>query len=443
MWAAHEVRARVVEVTPRGRRPRPPAGRHDHAPADQHLAGPPRRPARPARRRDRRRPAYDAGLHRLQPRLAPRRPVHDHAARQPRPAGRAERLALPRRAGASPATLVHLSQAEGDFVLPRPRCPSTSLLISGGSGITPVMSMLRSLQRRTHRGRVTFVHYAQSPDHQIFARRARRRSAAPATASTSTCSTPSSATRPVTPMWLERLVPGFRDVPDLGCAGPAPLIEAVRGGVRRLRRAARRVLQAAARPRRATPSGDGRASPAPASTAANTGAPLLEQAEAARAAPGVRLPDGHLLLLRLHQDRGDGPQRPHRRGVLPARRGHPDLRVRPRRRLRPSTSDRSREGSHHDHHTLTPEQLERVRRRARRHPAAHRRRPRRGGRGVHPQRREARSAQLRGRRPRAVLPAAGVAAGRRLACASRRSSTTWRSATTSCTASTTGWATRA
>ena len=31
------------------------------------------------------------------------------------------------------------------------------------------MSMLRSLQRRTHRGRVTFVHYAQSPEHQIFA----------------------------------------------------------------------------------------------------------------------------------------------------------------------------------------------------------------------------------------------------------------------------------
>ena len=55
---------------PRGRRPRPPAGRHDHAPADLDLAGPPRRPARPARRRDRRRPPYDAGLHDLQPRLA-------------------------------------------------------------------------------------------------------------------------------------------------------------------------------------------------------------------------------------------------------------------------------------------------------------------------------------------------------------------------------------
>ena len=47
--------------------------------------------------------------------------------------------------------------------------PERLLLLSGGSGITPVMSMLRTLHRRTHRGRITFLHYAQSPDHQIFA----------------------------------------------------------------------------------------------------------------------------------------------------------------------------------------------------------------------------------------------------------------------------------
>src|SRR5687767_3096744 len=69
---------------------------------------------------------------------------------------------------AAPGTMVHLSQAEGDFVLPD-RVPEHVVLISGGSGITPVMSMLRSLQRRTHRGRIAFLHYAQSPDHQIFA----------------------------------------------------------------------------------------------------------------------------------------------------------------------------------------------------------------------------------------------------------------------------------
>src|SRR5687768_8317942 len=47
---------------------------------------------------------------------------------------------------ATPGTMVHLSQAEGDFVLPD-RVPDHIVLISGGSGITPVMSMLRSLQR--------------------------------------------------------------------------------------------------------------------------------------------------------------------------------------------------------------------------------------------------------------------------------------------------------
>ncbi|MCW2757172.1 MAG: ferredoxin reductase [Nocardioidaceae bacterium] len=69
---------------------------------------------------------------------------------------------------ARPGQLVHLSQAEGEFVLPTP-LPERLLLVSGGSGITPVMSMLRTLLARGYDGRVTFVHYAQSPEHQIFA----------------------------------------------------------------------------------------------------------------------------------------------------------------------------------------------------------------------------------------------------------------------------------
>src|SRR3954465_14381281 len=43
--------------------------------------------------------------------------------------------------GAAPGTMVHLSQAEGEFVLPD-RVPEHVLFISGGSGIPPVMSML-------------------------------------------------------------------------------------------------------------------------------------------------------------------------------------------------------------------------------------------------------------------------------------------------------------
>jgi ferredoxin-NADP reductase len=60
-----------------------------------------------------------------------------------------------------------LSQAQGDFRLPDPR-PHRILLISGGSGITPVMSMLRTLCAEGHRGPITFLHYAPDPKRAIY-----------------------------------------------------------------------------------------------------------------------------------------------------------------------------------------------------------------------------------------------------------------------------------
>ncbi|ASR36193.1 ferredoxin reductase [Prauserella marina] len=63
---------------------------------------------------------------------------------------------------AKPGVVVGLSPAEGDFTLPRPR-PEKLLLISGGSGITPVLSMLRTLADEAHHGEVAFVHYANGP----------------------------------------------------------------------------------------------------------------------------------------------------------------------------------------------------------------------------------------------------------------------------------------
>jgi ferredoxin-NADP reductase len=62
---------------------------------------------------------------------------------------------------ASRGMVVGLSAADGDFVLPAER-PERLLLISGGSGITPVISMLRTLCDEGHAGAVTFVHYAQT-----------------------------------------------------------------------------------------------------------------------------------------------------------------------------------------------------------------------------------------------------------------------------------------
>jgi len=67
----------------------------------------------------------------------------------------------------TPGTIVYLSPAEGDFVLPR-ELPESILLASGGSGITPVMSMLRTLRDTGHTGQVTFLHYARSRDDEMF-----------------------------------------------------------------------------------------------------------------------------------------------------------------------------------------------------------------------------------------------------------------------------------
>lgn len=64
--------------------------------------------------------------------------------------------------------IITLSEASGEFVLPRKR-PEHILLISGGSGITPVMSMLRSLLDEQYAGEIVFLHYAQTRADTIYA----------------------------------------------------------------------------------------------------------------------------------------------------------------------------------------------------------------------------------------------------------------------------------
>jgi stearoyl-CoA 9-desaturase NADPH oxidoreductase len=69
---------------------------------------------------------------------------------------------------ARPGLVAEISEPRGEFVLPSPR-PEHLLLVSGGSGITPGMSMLRTLILEGHTGRVTFLHYANGPEDRIFA----------------------------------------------------------------------------------------------------------------------------------------------------------------------------------------------------------------------------------------------------------------------------------
>ncbi|MGO4616093.1 ferredoxin reductase [Nocardia sp. 2YAB30] len=147
---------------------------------------------------------------------------------------------------ATPGMVVDLTPANGVFRLPEPR-PERVLLISGGSGITPVLSMLCTLADEGHGGEVVFLHYAKSAElvphrteldaiarrHQNFHIELRHpwRS--------------ERAARPVGPgaPWvdlapaqgsgyfdydeLERVAPWFADAQTYVC-GPQPLMDAVR-----------------------------------------------------------------------------------------------------------------------------------------------------------------------------------------------------------------------
>ncbi|WP_084478921.1 ferredoxin reductase [Nocardia jejuensis] len=64
---------------------------------------------------------------------------------------------------AIPGMVVDLAPAAGVFHLPEQR-PEHVLLISGGSGITPGLSMLRTLANESYQGRVLFLHYNRSPE---------------------------------------------------------------------------------------------------------------------------------------------------------------------------------------------------------------------------------------------------------------------------------------
>jgi ferredoxin-NADP reductase len=80
------------------------------------------------------------------------------------PEGRVSRYL---REHARPGMIVGLSQAGGDFVLDHPR-PERVLLISGGSGITPVMAMLRTLCHEGFQGEIGFLNYARSPELALY-----------------------------------------------------------------------------------------------------------------------------------------------------------------------------------------------------------------------------------------------------------------------------------
>ena len=62
-----------------------------------------------------------------------------------------------------PGTVVMVAPPDGELTVPEDLAEPV-LLVSGGSGITPVMSILRTLVDRGHEGPVAFLHYAPTLD---------------------------------------------------------------------------------------------------------------------------------------------------------------------------------------------------------------------------------------------------------------------------------------
>jgi ferredoxin-NADP reductase len=176
--------------------------------------------------------------------------------------------------------LLHLSQAEGDFTLHEsPASPSRNhlLFITGGSGITPAMSIVRTLLRDGYDGRanrrVTFLHFARSPEDQIFADEL----AAIAAADNHVDVHLRYGDQLFSELGLRRLVPDFRDADTWAC-GPAGLIDLVRDA---FADSAKLRVEFFKPPTAASGTAEGDVTFARAGrSAANTGASLLEQAEA-------------------------------------------------------------------------------------------------------------------------------------------------------------------
>jgi ferredoxin-NADP reductase len=185
---------------------------------------------------------------------------------------------------AQPGQIVHLSQAEGKFTLTEsPATPTNNhlLMISGGSGITPVMSQIRTLLRdgydgRVNRKKVTFLHYARSAEDQIFAEELNRIAWQDNGIDVIT----KYGDEHFSAESLAKIVPNFRDVDTWAC-GPAPMMALVAEAYADSPRLRTEFFKISTGAPVDGDSADGDVSfTRSGRTATNSGASLLEQAEA-------------------------------------------------------------------------------------------------------------------------------------------------------------------
>jgi ferredoxin-NADP reductase len=121
---------------------------------------------------------------------------------------------------ARPGLVVQLDQATGDFVLPTPR-PAKVLFVTAGSGVTPVMGMLRDAADELDD--VVVVHSAPTPADVIFAGELR---ALAARGRVRLVERHTDTDGMLEPDDLAALVPDLADRETWAC-GPTPLLDAL------------------------------------------------------------------------------------------------------------------------------------------------------------------------------------------------------------------------
>ena len=125
--------------------------------------------------------------------------------------------------GLEPGTIVRLASPEGDFVLPDPP-PQKMLFLVGGSGITPVMAMLRTLDRRRSMPDVV-VHYS-SPTAERMIFRDELQSLADRHDGLTLHRRHTDTDGVLDPTGLDEICPDWRERETYAC-GPAPMLDAV------------------------------------------------------------------------------------------------------------------------------------------------------------------------------------------------------------------------
>jgi len=125
--------------------------------------------------------------------------------------------------GVRPGTVVRLAAPRGDFALPDPP-PPTILFISAGSGITPLMAILRSLSARRQTADIVHLHSAPSADAVIFHDELRELEAAQAGYRLHLQLTRQDGKLDFNE--IDTMVPDWRQRPTWAC-GPTPMLDAV------------------------------------------------------------------------------------------------------------------------------------------------------------------------------------------------------------------------